>query len=123
MLSGRVTCDSRSRAFCLFQSFTESSSKISVTLESPKTDFERRLSRRELDRIRGIYASDSWDYQAAEAAFHDYTVYYEHDYAGWFFRALPLIRLGRLEEAIASLGFDEPLGLAGVVREAGDAGT
>jgi serine/threonine protein kinase/tetratricopeptide (TPR) repeat protein len=67
------------------------------------TDFERRLSRRELDRIRGIYASDSWDYQTADAAFHDYTVYYDGDYTGWFFRALPLIRLGRLEEAIASL--------------------
>ena len=48
----------------------------------PPTSSGRRLSRRELDRIRGIYASDSWDYQAAEAAFHDYTVYYEHDYAG-----------------------------------------
>jgi len=67
------------------------------------TAFERRLTRRELDRIRGIYASDTWDYQAADAAFHDYTVFYEYDYVGWFFRALPLIRLGRLQEAVATL--------------------
>lgn len=67
------------------------------------TDFDRRLTRRELDRIRGIYASDSWDYQTAESAFHDYTVYYEHDYMGWFYRALPLRRLGRTPEAIATL--------------------
>jgi len=67
------------------------------------TDFDRRLTRRELDRIRGIYASDSWDYQTAELAFHDYTVYYEHDYLGWFYRALPLMRLGRLPEAIRTL--------------------
>lgn len=67
------------------------------------TDFERRLSRRELDRIRGIYASDSWDYQTAETAFRDYTVFYERDYFGWFYRALPLMRLGRFEEAIATL--------------------
>lgn len=68
-----------------------------------ETDFERRLSRRELDRIRGIYASDSWDYQTAEMAFRDYTVFYERDYFGWFYRALPLMRLGRVEEAIATL--------------------
>lgn len=67
------------------------------------TDFDRRLTRRELDRIRGIYASDNWDYQAAESAFRDYTVYYEHDYLGWFYRALPLMRLGRTQEAIATL--------------------
>lgn len=71
--------------------------------EALGTNFDRRLTRRELDRIRGIYASDSWDYQAAESAFHDYTVYYEHDYLGWFYRALPLMRLGRTEEAIATL--------------------
>jgi tetratricopeptide (TPR) repeat protein len=67
------------------------------------TDFDRRLSRRELDRIRGIYASDSWDYETAESAFRDYTVFYEGDYFGWFYRALPLMRLGRFEEAIATL--------------------
>jgi serine/threonine protein kinase/tetratricopeptide (TPR) repeat protein len=67
------------------------------------TDFDRRLTRRELDRIRGIYASDSWDYQTAESAFRDYTVYYEYDYLGWFYQALPLRRLGRTQEAIAAL--------------------
>jgi serine/threonine protein kinase/tetratricopeptide (TPR) repeat protein len=68
-----------------------------------KTDFDRRLTRKELDRIRGIYASDSWDYQSAEAAFRDYTVYYQHDYLGWFYQALPLRRLGRTQEAITIL--------------------
>jgi serine/threonine protein kinase/tetratricopeptide (TPR) repeat protein len=67
------------------------------------TDFDRRLTRRELDRIRGIYASDSWDYQTAESSFRDYTIYYEHDYAGWFYRALPLMRLGRTDEAVQTL--------------------
>jgi len=72
-------------------------------LQALSTDLDRRLTRRELDRIRGIYASDGWDYQSAEAAFHDYTIYYDGDYTGWFFRALPLMRLQRIEEAISTL--------------------
>ena len=72
-------------------------------LRALNTDQDRRLTRRELDRIRGIFASDSWDYQAAESAFHDYTIYYENDSTGWFFRALPLMRLGRTVEAIETL--------------------
>lgn len=62
-----------------------------------------RLTRRERDRLRGIYAHDREDFGAAETAFQDYTVYYPDDYAGWFYRAYPLMMLARPAEAIASL--------------------
>jgi tetratricopeptide (TPR) repeat protein len=66
-------------------------------------DLENRLTRRERDRIRGMFALDTGDEQSAESAFRDYAVYYEHDYAGWFYRAYPLIMLGRTDEAIETL--------------------
>jgi serine/threonine protein kinase/tetratricopeptide (TPR) repeat protein len=64
---------------------------------------QQRLTRREKDRLLGIYANDTEDYKTAETAFRDYTVYYPNDYLGWFYRGTPLMKLGRLEEAIASL--------------------
>jgi eukaryotic-like serine/threonine-protein kinase len=64
---------------------------------------QQRLTHRERDRVQGLFASDTWDYKTAEAVFRDYTVYYPHDYLGWFYRALPLMMLGRTEEAISSL--------------------
>lgn len=67
------------------------------------TDALNRLTRRERDRIKGIYASDTEDYETAEIAFRDYTTYYENDYLGWFYRALPLRMLGRDDEALESL--------------------
>ncbi len=67
------------------------------------TDLETRLTRRERDRIRGMYALDTEDEQTAEAAFRDYAEFYEHDYAGWFYRAYPLLMLGRTPEAIETL--------------------
>jgi eukaryotic-like serine/threonine-protein kinase len=66
-------------------------------------DIQSRLTRRERDRIRGMFALDTGDEQAAEAAFRDYATYYEDDYAGWFFRAYPLMMLGRTPEAIETL--------------------
>jgi serine/threonine protein kinase/tetratricopeptide (TPR) repeat protein len=93
------------------------------------SDFDRRLTRRELDRVRGIYASDSWDYAAAETAFRDYTVFYPNDFLGWFYRALPLVHLGRFDEAIATLknaervapgGIYAPYDLALCYAEVGD---
>src|ERR1700680_785977 len=39
---GKVTCDSLSNAFCRFQSFDDWSSKISITLESPNSETERK---------------------------------------------------------------------------------
>ena len=64
---------------------------------------QRRLTRREKDRITGLRALDANDFEAAENAFHDYTVYYPTDYLSWFYRAYPLMKLGRTEEAIATL--------------------
>jgi eukaryotic-like serine/threonine-protein kinase len=60
---------------------------------------DQRLTRRERDRIRGIYASDTWDYVKAEQIFRDYATYYPHDYLGWFYRGTPLMMMGRVEEA------------------------
>jgi serine/threonine protein kinase/tetratricopeptide (TPR) repeat protein len=64
---------------------------------------QQRLTRRENDRLTGIYALDIENFQTAETAFRDYTVYYPNDYLGWFYRATPLMMMGRVEEAIASL--------------------
>ncbi len=63
----------------------------------------QRLSLRERDRIEGIYANDTWNYVGAEAAFNDYVSNYRNDYLGWFYRATPLMMMGRVEEAIESL--------------------
>lgn len=60
---------------------------------------QNRLSERERDYIRGIFALDTENYQAAEDAFRDYSAIYEKDYAAWFYRALPLSMLGRFDEA------------------------
>jgi tetratricopeptide (TPR) repeat protein len=96
------------------------------------TSFDRRLTRRELDRIRGIYASDTWDYSAAESAFRDYALFFPNDFRGWFYRALPLMHLGRYEEAIATLknaervdpgGIYAPYDLALCFIELGDVGS
>jgi hypothetical protein len=62
-----------------------------------------RLTRKEEDRIRGMRAVDTADYQLAVDAFHDYTVYYPNDYVGWIYPMRPLRMLGRDEEAIANL--------------------
>jgi eukaryotic-like serine/threonine-protein kinase len=68
------------------------------------SDSERnRLSLRERDRIKGIYAQDTYDFQASEDAFRESSLYYEHDYLAWFYRARPLSMLGRTSEAIAVL--------------------
>jgi tetratricopeptide (TPR) repeat protein len=64
---------------------------------------KNRLSLRERDRIKGIYAQDTEDFQALEAAFREYSLYYDHDYLGWFYRARPLSMLGRTRDAIEML--------------------
>src|SRR5579863_9608997 len=40
--AGSVTCDSRSKTFDRFQSFSDSSSKISITLDNPNNDADRK---------------------------------------------------------------------------------
>lgn len=62
-----------------------------------------RLTRRERDRIKGMYAADSGDMEAAEVAFRDYSTYFENDPAGWAYRSYPLEMLGRIDEAISVL--------------------
>jgi serine/threonine protein kinase/tetratricopeptide (TPR) repeat protein len=63
----------------------------------------QRLTRHELDRIRGIYALDTRDYDTAERVFRDATIYYENDYLGWFYRGDALMMLNRTAEAISSM--------------------
>ena len=76
---------------------------------------ERRLSRRERDRIKGMYAIDSWDFETAVEAFKDYQIFYEHDLLGWIYPNYPLRMLGRVDEAVANtrtaiaIGPDKPL--------------
>ncbi len=41
--SGRLTCESRSSTFCRFQSLADSSSKISITLESPNSEVRAQM--------------------------------------------------------------------------------
>lgn len=64
---------------------------------------ERRLSRRERDRIKGMYAIDSWDFETAVEAFKDYQTFYEHDLLGWIYPNYPLRMLGRADEAVANM--------------------
>ena len=66
-------------------------------------DAERRLSLRERDRIKGIIAHDMADFEAAEAAYREYTLYYPNDYLAWFRRGRPLLMLGRVDESIVVL--------------------
>jgi tetratricopeptide (TPR) repeat protein len=62
-----------------------------------------RLSLRQRDRIRGIYAQDTGDFQTSEEAFREYSTYYEKDYLGWFYRSRALLMLGRAREAEQSM--------------------
>jgi len=71
--------------------------------EAMSLGLKSRLSRREEDRIRGMRAADTWDYQLAIDAFHDYEVYYKNDYLGWVYPTQPLHMMGRPEEVIANL--------------------
>jgi serine/threonine protein kinase/tetratricopeptide (TPR) repeat protein len=59
----------------------------------------QRLSLRERSRIKGIYAQDTGAFSASENAFREYTLYYEHDYLGWFYLSRSLLMLGRISEA------------------------
>jgi serine/threonine protein kinase/predicted negative regulator of RcsB-dependent stress response len=64
---------------------------------------QRRLTRREQDRLRGIFALDTGDFPTAQAAFRDYTVYYPNDYLGYFYQAYPLMMMLRVEESLTVL--------------------
>lgn len=64
---------------------------------------QSRLTRKEEDRIRGMRAVDTADYQLAVDAFHDYALNYPNDPTGWVYPLRPLRMLGRDGEAIADL--------------------
>jgi serine/threonine protein kinase/tetratricopeptide (TPR) repeat protein len=66
-------------------------------------DRGERLSLRERARIKGLLGQDTGDLQASEAAYREYTLYYPHDYIGWFRRGMPLYSMGRIPEAIQVL--------------------
>lgn len=80
--------------------FEEGYDAYSIALTSEN---EQRLTRRERDRIKGIFALDTGDFQAAFDAFRDYAVYYPGDYLGSFYQAYPLMMLGRVDEALTAL--------------------
>ena len=63
----------------------------------------QRLSRKERDFILGSYASDTRDFEAALAAFRDYSAYYDNDFRAWFYQEYPLDMLNRPQEAIQAL--------------------
>jgi len=108
MLRDVVTLDSRfSLAFARLGDILVSIGRyregFDAYAQALNTDAFNRLTHRERDRIKGIYASDTEDYETAEIAFRDYATYYENDYLGWFYRALPLRMLERDDEALESL--------------------
>ena len=67
------------------------------------TGLENRLSRKEEDRIRGMRAVDTADYELAVDTFRDLAVNYPADVAAWVYPAFPLRMLNRDEEAIVNL--------------------
>jgi tetratricopeptide (TPR) repeat protein len=64
---------------------------------------ERRLSRRERDRLAGMYAIDNQDPAAAVDSFRDYQTFYPNDRLAWLYSIRPLTLLNRYDEAIANL--------------------
>jgi serine/threonine protein kinase/tetratricopeptide (TPR) repeat protein len=64
---------------------------------------DRRLTPREELRIKGMYANDSGDLKAAIDYFSQYSLAYPNDYLGYFYRGVPLMLMGRTEEAIQVL--------------------
>jgi tetratricopeptide (TPR) repeat protein len=63
----------------------------------------RKLAPREDYNIRGMFASDTHDFQEAERVFRAYLLAYPNDYKPFFYIARPLLMLGRTPEAISML--------------------
>jgi tetratricopeptide (TPR) repeat protein/tRNA A-37 threonylcarbamoyl transferase component Bud32 len=64
---------------------------------------DHRLSRLEDFRIRSMFAGDTWDFAGAIKIYDTYVTYYPHDADAWHYRAIPLIMLGRGEEAMETM--------------------
>jgi eukaryotic-like serine/threonine-protein kinase len=62
-----------------------------------------RLTRREEDRIHGMRATDSGDYEFAVDVFRDLSLNYPMDLSGWVYPSYSLRMLKRDDEAIADL--------------------
>jgi eukaryotic-like serine/threonine-protein kinase len=63
----------------------------------------RQLTPREELRIKGMFANDVGDLRSAIDAFGQYSIIYPDDYLGYFYRAYPLMLIGRTEEAVEML--------------------
>jgi tetratricopeptide (TPR) repeat protein len=86
----QVSLGRENEAFAAWQKAEESSRR-------------RPLTRREDLRFRGMLASDSANYNEAERVFKEYSFYFPDDWYGPFYRALPLLLLGRVAESTAEL--------------------
>jgi eukaryotic-like serine/threonine-protein kinase len=69
----------------------------------------RHLTPREELRIKGMFANDVGDLRSAIDAFGQYSLIYPDDYLGYFYRAYPLMLIGRTEEAVEMLRKAETL--------------
>ncbi|HBY63170.1 MAG TPA: hypothetical protein DEH78_25390, partial [Solibacterales bacterium] len=90
---------------------------------------KRQLSTREALRIRGLYAEDLGDYEAALSAFQVFAAQYPKDYLAHFYLASSMAHMGRWREAAQEFRlalacrertFDAAVHLGGVSVAAGD---
>lgn len=63
----------------------------------------RPLTKKENLRIRAMYATDTWDYEGSVELLKELSFYYPNDPYPVFYRAFPLMMLGRFSEAIEML--------------------
>ena len=63
----------------------------------------RPLTKKENLRIRAMYASDIWDYERSVELLKELAFYYPNDRYSEFFRAFPLVMLGRFAEGIENV--------------------
>ncbi|MGO9274735.1 MAG: tetratricopeptide repeat protein [Terriglobia bacterium] len=81
-------------------SYREGYAAWQEALNAPES---RHLSEREELRVRSMFASDVGNYATAEEIFNQYALRFPDEYQGYYYRALPLMMLGRLPEAIHML--------------------
>jgi serine/threonine protein kinase/tetratricopeptide (TPR) repeat protein len=76
---------------------------FSAWQQADEVSRQRPLTRKEDLRFRGMLASDSWNYADAEKFYAEYTHYFPDEWYGRFYRALPLLMLGRVSESTAEM--------------------
>ncbi|MBB5058863.1 tetratricopeptide (TPR) repeat protein [Granulicella aggregans] len=72
-------------------------------LQALNNESGERLTRKERDRIKAAFATDTRDYEAAVEAFQDGTAFYENDFYAWAYQAFPLDKLDRPHDALRVL--------------------